>query len=334
MPSLLASGSRPCDPSLGPNKRIPSASGTFLAEMSPTYHRCPCVVSDGYAGSSHGSDPSTGPLAPCPCAVNYLRFGNVSDFARVAGSNIESAALRDVPPASARPPLRRRRQQRQEQLFASDAEEAAVKRVAKAQRQRIRRLDETYRAAERARNAQRQRRLRANDEYRACEVFRNRLRRLRKSQNGFNRGRVRYGTFEELSWLRDGFSEEEWNSLKNMWPPATKRTRRCCYGNDVSASGGSSRIWPPGSSATVPFIPGSRSSTNEVDWLVPSCWPPVPADEPRCWVLVSVPHTTLTAASSTTLADLLSSDKALCVLPDGGLVPANEAQLNLWLPVR
>ncbi|KAK8771004.1 hypothetical protein V5799_025751 [Amblyomma americanum] len=97
---------------------------------------------------------------------NYLSLGTAD-----RGRNPEPTAYR-----------RRRRQHSQEQLFASGAEEAAVKRVLNAQRQRIRRLDETYRAAERARNAQRQRRLRANDEYRASEVFRNRLRRLRKSQ--------------------------------------------------------------------------------------------------------------------------------------------------------
>ncbi|XP_077516704.1 uncharacterized protein LOC144127595 isoform X2 [Amblyomma americanum] len=157
---------------------------------------------------------------------------------------------------------------------------------------------------------------------------------LTEEKNGCNRGRVRYGTFEELSWLQEAFSEEEWNSLKRLWPPDTKRTRSCCYGNSAPSSGYSWRTWLPGAAAALRSIPTPPSSTSQDNPLVvPFCWPPVPADEPRCWVLVSVPHSALTAASTMTLSELLSSnDKALCALPDGHLVSANGAQLKSWLP--
>ncbi|XP_070385343.1 uncharacterized protein [Dermacentor albipictus] len=191
----------------------------------------------------------------------------------------------------------------------------------KTRRQRIWRMDESYRAAQRARNVERQRRLRANSEYRIREVFKNRLRR---QQNRYLRRHC--APFEELSWLQDCFDPEEWESLRSLWPtPAKKRGRPSRHQQTASASVNGS-LTEPGAAAvrvTATQVPqvDVTSLGIEAELTALLCWPEVTIGD-RSWLFLSVPHSALAKASSVKLTELLPADgTGMYVLPDGRIFP-------------
>ncbi|KAH6934817.1 hypothetical protein HPB50_001132 [Hyalomma asiaticum] len=179
---------------------------------------CACTDRDGASFGAYHDDTITA-TDPTPIPDDHRGFNCVDgsvDAACVISTGTVPTTFPVVPELAhfQGHHLRRRCQWlcRQQCCAEKVAVRAALKRSLNAQRQRIRRLDEAYRAAERERNAQRQRRLRSNPGYRARELLRNRLRRQQK-----------YCSFEELDWLRDCFSEEQWSSLKSLWStPALK----------------------------------------------------------------------------------------------------------------
>ncbi|XP_065287193.1 uncharacterized protein [Dermacentor albipictus] len=275
----------------------------------------------------------------CPLPTKHCTLNSTSAF--VAADHADSAVkvepLPDVPASfpmlllqqrqeqQQQPRPRRRRLCRQQCCAEMAAAAAALRRSLNAQRQRIRRLDESYRAAERARNAQRQRRLRADAEYRERELLRSRVRRQRK--NELCRHRAHYGSFEELSWLRECFSAEEWASLQSLWPTPTQGVG---WYRDGKESWANTATFAPATAAEagpVPLmLPWSPSMTPTAIHRISAArkWPliigpEVPDDEPR--FLLSVPQIALNVASTVTLADLLTGAIPMRYGRGGRLVP-------------
>lgn len=197
---------------------------------------------------------------------------------------------------------------------------AALKRSLNAQRQRIRRLDEAYRAAERERNAQRQRRLRSNPAYRARELLRNRLRRQRKTALHWSQ----YCSFEELDWLRDCFSEEQWSSLKSLWStPALKVGGRPRVGTGARGESRSTITWAEAVASTARQGSLPYAEHQDMNHLMMSpiiVGPEPPGDESCSWLLLPVPNIVFSAPSAVTLEDLLAGAVPLRWTPDEGLV--------------
>ncbi|KAL1416860.1 hypothetical protein MTO96_027455 [Rhipicephalus appendiculatus] len=252
-------------------------------------------------------------------------FNDIDGFvvATRADVTVTVATFPDVPALvqSRWQPLPRRLRLCRQQCCAEKlAARDALRRSLNAQRQRIRRLDEAYRVAERARNAQRQRRLRANAEYRARELYRNRLRRRQK--NALRHHGLQYGSIEELAWLRDCFSEEEWSSLETLWPTSTRGVGR--QRNTTGVRENNATTWVEAiEAATRSLSLASTDHRYSSDWLRAPLivGPPPPDDEPRSLLLLSVPNVVLSSPSSVTLEDLLSGTLPLHFWPEGGMEP-------------
>ncbi|XP_054930202.2 uncharacterized protein [Dermacentor andersoni] len=290
----------------------------------------------GPNGATH-NDCLEGAVNACKyCLLPTKRCTFESTSAFVAADHADSAVkvetLPDVPASfptllQQQPRPRRRRLCRQQCCAEKAAAAAALRRSLNAQRQRIRRLDESYRAAERARNAQRQRRLRADAEYRERELLRSRARRRRK--NELCRHRAHYGSFEELSWLRECFSAEEWASLQSLWPTPTQGV--AWYRNGKGSWANTATCTPATAAEAGPvplMLPWSPSMTPTTIHYISAArkWPLIigseaPDDEPGSRLLLSVPQIALKAASTVTLEELLTGAIPMRYWPGSRLVP-------------
>ncbi|XP_049522764.1 uncharacterized protein LOC125945193 [Dermacentor silvarum] len=266
------------------------------------------------------------PLPWNPCTIH---FTNSFVAASRVDSSVKVETLPDVPASflMLQQQPRRRRLCRQQCCAGEAAAAAALRRSLKAQRQRIRRLDESYRAAERARNAQRQRRLRADAEYRERELLRSRLRRQQK--NALCRQRAQYCSFEELNWLRECFSGEEWASLQSLWSTPTQDVG---WQRDAKEAWTNTTTWAPAIAAGADPVP---QTAPRLSFMAPTAihdmsaarYPPLivgpeaPGDEPKTRLLLSVPAIALDMASTVTLEDLLTGAIPMRFGPDGRLVP-------------
>lgn len=282
-----------------------------------------CTDQDS-AGSNACHDGTISASHSPPLLEDRRSFNDIGDIvvSPLADVTVTVATFPDVPVVeqSRWQPLPRslrlcRQQCCAEKLAARDA----LRRSLNAQRQRIRRLDEAYRVAERARNAQRQRRLRANAEYRARELYRNRLRRRQK--NALRYG-AQYGSIEDLAWLRDCFSEEEWSSLESLWATPTRGVGRGRNGTGVREN--NMTTWAEAvEAATRSLSLASTENLYKSGWLRAPLivGPPPPDDEPRSLLLLSVPNVALSAPSTVTLEDLLTGALPLRFSPDCGMEP-------------
>lgn len=292
-----------------------------------------CTHRDSAPSGAHHDDTITA-FPPIPPPKNHLGFNYVDgsvDAACVISTGTVPTTFPVVPELAHFQGQHLRRRQwlcRQQCCAEKLAVRAALKRSLNAQRQRIRRLDEAYRAAERVRSAQRQRRLRSNPAYRAREVLRNRLRRQRKAALH----RSQYCSFEELSWLRDCFREEQWSSLKSLWStPALKVGRRPRVGTGDRGKSRSTITWAEAVASTARLHSLPSAEHQDMNHLTMSpiiVGPEPPGDEPCSWFLVPVPNIVFSAPSTVrTLEDLLAGAVPLCWTSDEGLaVVKNEKE--------
>ncbi|XP_075543422.1 uncharacterized protein LOC142577876 [Dermacentor variabilis] len=148
-------------------------------------------------------------------------------------------------------------------------------------------------------------------------------------QNELSRHRAHYGSFEELSWLRECFSAEEWASLRSLWPTPTQGVG---WYRDGKQSWADTTTCAPATAAKagpVPLtVPWSSSMTLTAihhisaarKWAV-IIGPEAPDNEPRSRLLLSVPQIALNAASTVTLEELLTGAIPMRYRPGGRLVP-------------
>ncbi|XP_054930203.2 uncharacterized protein [Dermacentor andersoni] len=148
-------------------------------------------------------------------------------------------------------------------------------------------------------------------------------------QNELCRHRAHYGSFEELSWLRECFSAEEWASLQSLWPTPTQGV--AWYRNGKGSWANTATCTPATAAEAGPvplMLPWSPSMTPTTIHYISAArkWPLIigseaPDDEPGSRLLLSVPQIALKAASTVTLEELLTGAIPMRYWPGSRLVP-------------